>query len=358
MLLSSYNQDFVMKKLFVFIAFALILLLYALAVSSPTIKAVSHKPSAPKRFSNLIHIPAGVAITPQGNLYLLDSRSGLVKYFNHKARCLHSFRVVKPDREDRRYWHQALALAPDGSLLVMDHERGTIFRYSTLGKRLKTFSAFNNTKEYELTSALAVGADGSIYVAFDPDYGQASILRKFTPAGKKIWQLVLPSEHRNSSVQLGALAMSPSGKLQVWLQSIRGSEGKDWGRVIQVDPAGSFRVREPNIKADELPGWLQAAAFDDIGGWCEAWFETAAGTGTTLIRYAPSGKRLWERTFTAVEVTGLVLAADGTIFLALRDYKFYAPVCLQISKTGKTIKTIGTTGHIPWTTRTYPLINN
>jgi len=253
--------------------------------------------------------PIGLAIGPDGNLYVTDASQAIA--------------VISADGNVLRQWgspgtgpgefsfvsfsgdpsdiHAAIAAGPDGRVYVVDNGNHRIQVFSATGAFIRQFGSMGNAEGQFLTPFdLAVDRAGNVYVTDD----QGESVSKFSPTGRFVWRIG------------GNLAKNPDLRGHEHLASVD-SHGRvvmvndDKGRILYVDGKGhkvdAFSADGCDVTVDALGNTFvngcfrgQTNIFDRthklVGGW--------SGSDNQLTmspRFGPKGEIF-------------AIAQDGTIF--------------------------------------------
>lgn len=110
--------------------------------------------------------PWGVAVDPQGNLYVADTWNHRVQKFDSTGRFLLEWGQAGQlsDGPDRLWGPRGIAVNPDGRVYITDTGNKRVAVFDTSGKFLFEFGAEGDDRLDEPVG-IAVGADGRVYVA-------------------------------------------------------------------------------------------------------------------------------------------------------------------------------------------------
>lgn len=133
--------------------------------------------------------PAGVAVDPDGHLWVADTGHGRVAEFSSAGRMLAVFGVAGSSRE-RLNHPVALAVTPSSDVWVADQGNSRVVEFSAGGRYRVSFAV-------PTPAGVGLDARGDVWVS-SPGYALAggNSVREFTPAG----------HHR---VQRGPVAQDP-----------------------------------------------------------------------------------------------------------------------------------------------------
>jgi len=292
-------------------------------LSTTHIEAPFIKPNLERVFR-----PVGVAIAGDGSICIADGNT--IKIFSRRGKCRRSFHV-KSIRDDN-----ALFRGKGSTLLVLSEDGKSAFRYSKAGKLLNCIRLVEAHEKIDsIDININTDKSGNVYFAGAPE-SEDIILRKFSPEGRLLWQqeaAKVPGEEEWSNY---IIAGDAQGRAWFW------TEGGD--KILVFDTRGGSEMKDGWQRSQNGPRYFHAAAFDARGNRYELWYETAAGYGTDLIKFNKNGKQLWRYNWCAIEGTGLAIGPSGEAYITFGDFKWTAPTCVEMSPSGKSIRTIGLNG--------------
>jgi len=286
--------------------------------------------------------PAGLVAGNDGTLYILDSQTGLIKSFSARGKWTRSVRVAVPDPAGERHWTQALARGSEGCLLLAHHEDGVVRKFGPTGELLAAIPVAGKGKDHDYyTMRIASDRAANIYVAPVSAGSEQSVVKKFSREGRLLWQRSLGTSRQTLyQPHVGALAVDSLGRLWAWVGGLESDFSRFWGSLLVFDSRGRPRGRQIRHGHGDIVG----AAFDARGNRYELWFDTPAGYGSDLLKFNRRGKQVWWRNWVAVEGTALAVDRRGHAFVTLRDFKFTAPVSIEVGEDGRELRAIGSNG--------------
>lgn len=254
--------------------------------------------------------PKGLAIGPDGRVYVVEGRANRVTVFNADGSVAFQFgRPGSGEGEFKEPW--GLAVAPDGEIYVADTWNHRVQRFDAQGRFLGQWGGLADARGRADASPglfwgprdIAIGADGSVYVA---DTG-------------------------NKRIQV----FDRSGR---FLRSL-GGEGGDPGQLRE--PVGLALDREGNLYvADAWNGRIQRLAPDGrpLGEWSVPGWESRSVTNKPYLALDTRGRVLatlpelgqvvalepngevrplsWEASAAAVLPTGVRVGPSGEIYVS------------------------------------------
>jgi sugar lactone lactonase YvrE len=169
--------------------------------------------------------PAGVAVDPDGHVWVADTGHGRVVEFSAAGRVLAAFGVAGSSRE-RLNHPVALAVTPSGDVWVADQGNGRVVEFSADGRYRVSFAV-------PTSAGVGLDARGDVWVS-SPGYALAggNSVREFTPAGHQLRSFGITQAGYGDLSNPGGIAVGPDGRIYV--------AQPDYGLVSVFSPAGSF----------------------------------------------------------------------------------------------------------------------
>lgn len=241
-------------------------------------------------------LPRDVAVTPEGNVWVVNAPRSRIVLFSPEGIELTSFGA------DGRYFApEAIALAPDGSVYVVDSSECSVRHFSAAGELLSVWDTVPPPYSLNRTQGIALGADGSVYVTD----AAARCIYKFNAAGVQVDTFGHNTDPRNTE----ALWMNPVGVTVAANGEIMVADNY-YKRVVVFSPDGRllrwFRVLDPASGVEKNPTGIAVEPSGSL----------VLSTYGAVWRFSPTGVFLGAvYTRTDQNDRGLDVAADGTIFL-------------------------------------------
>ena len=182
-----------------------------------------------------LNAPLDVAVAPDGSVYVLDSGNQRVQRFSAEGLFQTAFGSYG-SRQGQFNDPERLAIGPDGSVYVADTWNHRIQRFDANGAFLGEWGASGSGPQgqespeaFSGAFGLAVGPTGTVYVADS----EARCLRLYTPSGALL--TVWPSAPWGSAAFLGEpYGLAVAADSAVWVADISGC------RVIKLAADGAF----------------------------------------------------------------------------------------------------------------------
>jgi tripartite motif-containing protein 71 len=249
--------------------------------------------------------PYGVAIGPDGSVYVTDAAANHVRVFDADGASVGT--IGGPGREEGQLQFggadDSIYLATDlaGNIYVADTENHRIQKFDPDGQVLLAFGSFGTGEgQFVHGFGVAVGPDGSVYVA-DDDRGD---VQKFDPTGQFL--LKFGSYGTGEGQFLNPGTPTVDGEGHVWITDADGSKVQEFGPDGELLDAwgssgsGPGQLDGPTAVAIDAAGHVfvseagngRVQVFDRGGHYLTAWdgAETPSGPFTEVANVVLDGR--------------------------------------------------------------------
>jgi uncharacterized protein (TIGR03663 family) len=243
--------------------------------------------------------PRGVAIGPNGDIYVADAGNHRIDIFDPHGRFIRSFGSsgTGPGQFNPSQSPMAVAVASSGDIYVADWWGHRIERFNAQGHFLSAWGHFGTTGPYGFYGprAVAIGRYGRVYVA---DTGNKRIA-VFSPNGHFLFSFGSGGTGNGQFNEPSSVAVAPNGDVYVtdmWNQ-----------RIQRFDANGRF-----------LQLW-------NVAAWASQAYEepySAVTPNGTLVVTDPQNQRLLE------------FSADGRPLGAVADNRMALPIGVAVESNG------------------------
>ncbi len=179
-------------------------------------------------FSLGLSKPQAAAIGPNGNLYITDSAHQTVTEATPSGRVIRTWGGEGTQPGRFRLANGGIAVDHHGRVYVADSGNGRIQVFTSTGSFLRQMGTFGNgAGRFQFPWAIAVGADGEVYVSDD----RQATLTKLSPNGRQDWRL---GGHDTPPDLVGHThfgSLDSQGRLV--------AADDDSGKVVYVSPQGN-----------------------------------------------------------------------------------------------------------------------
>jgi uncharacterized delta-60 repeat protein len=280
----------------------------------------------------------GVAVGPNGSVYVVGytavSGEGLNTWLRKysprgKVKWTKTYNGAA-DAEDAGY---GVAVGPDGNVYVTGStyvlgqaQNIWLRKYSPRGKKIWTKTYNGSGNNYDYGNGVAVGADGSVYVAgsaYVTDQDSNIWLRKYSPGGKKIWTRKYNGTDNSHDIGYG-VAVGPDGSVYVIGHTfVTGENNNIWLR--KYSPGGKVLWTKTVNDADNASDEGYGVAVGADGSVYATGYKNKSGQSWNvwLRKYSPEGKKIWTKTYNSADNSsevgsGVAVGSDGSIFVTGR----------------------------------------
>lgn len=266
----------------------------------------------------------GVAVAPDGSVYI----AGVTDSFGAGRTDVFVLKLTSGNRLVwQRTWGGSstdtatgVAAGPDGSAYVTGTTSSFgpgnpafLLRFAAGGALVwqRTWGGVN----VDFANAVAVASDGSAYVVGQTvSFGSVrdAFIVKFSAAGDLLWQRIWGGPTRDAA---SAVAVGPDGSVYVAGQSESFSAVYEI-TLLKFAPDGTLVFQE--LWSRGVNDFAQGIAVSGDGSVYVAGIRSG-GSESTLLKFAADGTLLWQRLFNEIgtdAVRGVAVLADGSVFLA------------------------------------------
>jgi tripartite motif-containing protein 71 len=191
---------------------------------------------------NPFNAPVGIALDPQGYLYIMDTKNARIQKFDSDGKFIlmwgspgsgeGQFSITVPD-EGR------LAVDAQGNVLVLDVSNGRVQKFDSNGKFLTQWgTSGKGDGQFIEASDIAIDQQNNVYVV---DY-QNRVVQKFDENGKFLLRWGKTGLEDGEFAGLFSVAIDPDGNVLV---------ADEVGRIQKFDRDGKFLLKIPLEKIDD-----------------------------------------------------------------------------------------------------------
>jgi tripartite motif-containing protein 71 len=248
----------------------------------------------PKEVGAIFYYPWGIAVGPDGSVYVVDTDSHCIQRFDSNGNFITKWGSFGGD-DGQFYYPNSIAVGSDGSVYVADTENHRIQKFDSSGTFIRTWGTegSGNGQFYE-PSGIAISSDGYVYVADTGNHrvqkfsSNGSFILKWGALGQGDGQFNSPygvgvgpdgsvyvAETYNARVQ----KFNGNGNFITQWGSFGSGDGQfHWPCGIAIGPDGSVYVADAN--SDRIQ------KFSGSGTFIAKWGSSGEGDGQF---YGPSG---------------------------------------------------------------------
>lgn len=214
--------------------------------------------------------PRGISVAPNGDVYVADLSNGRISVFGSDGAYKRSFGKLGPEPGKGKAGEfnepSGVAVGPDGTVYVADAWNGRIQKLSPEGKPLGEYGG----GRYSFYSPRNVTVDrmGNVYVA---DTGN-SMVKVISPEGKIIKTLGGKGSGNGQFNEVFGVAVDSHGEIFV------ADPGNRKVHKFSALPAGEF------VKSVKVPGWQTASPF---------WPHLACDAQDNVYAVDPGNRKIW-----------------------------------------------------------------
>jgi DNA-binding beta-propeller fold protein YncE len=227
------------------------------------------------------------AITKDGKLLATDAAHAYVQVFDKASGKFISRFGGKGDSDDNLEKPEGIAIAPDGSIFIADYTTGYVKKYNADYKWTLTFSEYGNAPGQNIKSEFMDIHDGKLYM---PEAGNHRVnvfdlngkfLHLFGGEGSEPGKLNVPESAKFGPNGLLYVADLKNDRVQVFdkdgkFVKLFGKSGSGLGEL--KTPAGIGIDKNGNVYVAEI-GNDRIQVFDKDGNHLTMWGKKGSGTG-------------------------------------------------------------------------------